>query len=59
MQFNDRVYHDMPKWLLAAGTLGIICTIDTAVLLAWKIVARATGLAAKKCAVAPKNLGDT
>lgn len=40
MQFNDRVYHDMPKWLLVAWTLAIICTIDTAVLAAWKIAAR-------------------
>lgn len=52
LQFNDRVYHDMPKWLLATWTLGIVCTIDTLVLMAWKIVARATRLAAKKRAEA-------
>jgi hypothetical protein len=45
MQFNDRVYQDMPKWLVVAWTLGIVCTIDTAVLLGWKLVAQVTGLA--------------
>jgi len=59
MQFNDRVYQDMPKWLLVAWTLGIVCAIDTAVLLGWKLVARMTGLGGKKDSVdAPPEARD-
>jgi hypothetical protein len=48
LQFNNGVYIDMPKWLLAAWTLGIICTIDTVVLTTWKLVARVTGQGGKR-----------